>query len=60
MVRGWIMLVLLLGLIGVAAAIFTVAFELYARRRSQAKYDALHRGMGLDPDGPDFVSEEDR
>ena len=60
MTRSIIMLVLLLGLAGVAAAIFTVAFELYTRRRNQAKYDALHRGMGLDPEGPDVRVDEEQ
>lgn len=58
--RELLMLVLLFGLIAVAAAIFTVVFEMLTYRRKQDKYDALHRGMGLDPEGSDIPSSEER
>lgn len=58
--REMIMLLLLMGLLGVAAAIFTVVFEIIQHRRKQAKYEALHRGMGLDPEPTQFGPNGDR
>lgn len=57
--REIVMLVLLGGLVAVAAALFTVALELFNRRRKQDQYDSLHRRMGLDPEAPKFPRNED-
>lgn len=47
MSREALMWVLLLGMIGIGMVVCTVLIERLVHQRRQAKYDELHRRMGL-------------
>lgn len=51
--REWIMWAIAIGLLAVAFGVITVAVEFVLHRRKQARYDALHREMGLDANDPE-------
>ena len=49
-----------IGLVVIALGIGTVILELILHRRKQARYDELHRGMGLDAIDPPSMTRREK